>query len=104
MEQTTTCIEGGYTAKQVHNDPKVYTISNFLSDEVCTHFINLAKEKGVNDALVSDNKKGYVSRGRTGKNCWISHYSDKITTEVGEKISKLVGLPLCNAEAFQIIY
>lgn len=104
MEQTTTCIEGGYTAKQVHNDPKVYTISNFLSDEVCTHFINLAKKKGVSEALVSDNKKGYVSRGRTGKNCWISHYTDKITTEAGERISKLVGLPLCNAEAFQLIY
>tara|TARA_B100001769_G_C22112164_1_gene602008 strand:- start:379 stop:2466 length:2088 start_codon:yes stop_codon:yes gene_type:complete len=104
MEQNATCIEGEYSAKEVSKDPKVYTIDNFLSDEVCAHFINLAKEKGVNDALVSDNKKGYVSKGRTGKNCWISHYTDKITTEVGERISKLVGLPLCNAEAFQLIY
>ena len=45
MEQNATCIEGEYSAKEISKDPKVYTIDNFLSDEVCAHFINLANMK-----------------------------------------------------------
>tara|TARA_Y100000389_G_scaffold202403_1_gene247567 strand:+ start:20047 stop:22155 length:2109 start_codon:yes stop_codon:yes gene_type:complete len=87
----------------IKEDPKIYTIDNFLDDSICNHFIDNAKGK-VQNALVSDNTKGYVSQGRTGQNCWVSHYTDEITTAVGNKISELVGLPLCNAEAYQVIY
>ena len=54
--------------------------------------------------MVSDNHKGIISSGRSGSNTWIKHNHDKITKEIGERIAKLVNLPLENAEKFQIIY
>ena len=84
-------------------DPDVYTIDNYLTETECQHFINLGKPR-LQRALVSGSNDGYVSNGRTGQNCWIRHDTDEITKRVGEKIAKLVGIPLENAEAFQIIY
>ncbi len=84
-------------------EPLIFTIDDFCDDATCEHFISLAKNR-LQNALVSDNSKGYVSKGRTGKNCWISHNTDNITLSIGEKIAKQVGLPLKNAEAFQVIY
>lgn len=89
---------------EFHNDePHVYTINNFIDDKTCEHFIDIARNK-LKDALVSSNTQGYVSSGRTGKNCWIQHGFDKTTLSVAKKISEQVGLPMKNAESFQIIY
>ena len=87
----------------VLKEPEVYTIDNYLSDEECKHFINLGKPN-LERALVSGSSNGYISKGRTGQNCWIRHNTDEITQRVGERIAKLIGIPLENAEAFQIIY
>ena len=54
--------------------------------------------------LVSENNKGIVSTGRTGSNTWIQHDYDEITKKVGERIAMIVGMPLENAESFQVIY
>lgn len=89
--------------KILNNSPVVYTIDGMLTDEECEHFINLSKGK-LKRALVSDNNKGITSNGRTGSNCWINHDFDKITSSVGEKIANIVGIPLMNAEAYQIVY
>jgi len=83
--------------------PSVYTIDNFISAEDCQHFINISKNK-IKQALVSGSKEGYVSQGRSGSNCWIKHDFDSVTKRVGNKISDLVGFPLENAEAFQVIH
>ena len=85
------------------NDPFVATYKHFLSSEECEHFINISK-KSLKRSLVSENNKGIVSAGRTGYNTWIQHDHDEITKKVGERISKIVGMPLENAEAFQVIY
>ena len=84
-------------------DPLAYTIENFINDEDCQHFINISKDK-IKQALVSGDKEGFVSKGRSGQNCWIPHDYDKITKRIGHQISELVGIPLENAEAFQVIY
>ena len=84
-------------------DPDVYTIDNYLTEAECQHFIDLGKPR-LKRALVSGSNDGYVSNGRTGQNCWIRHDTDEITKRVGEKMFNLVGIPLENAEAFQIIY
>lgn len=87
----------------INNSPKVYIINNFLTDEECEHFINISKDN-IKPALVSGDKEGYVSNGRTGQNCWLKHNFDSITKSVANKISEEVGIPIENAEAFQIIY
>jgi len=87
----------------ISEDPLIKTIDNFLDNETCTHFINIAKDK-LQQALVCTNKQGVVSKGRTGKNCWIDHNYDQKTLEVATRIASVVGLPLQNAEKYQFIY
>ena len=84
-------------------DPYVATYNNILSDKECQHFIDISRDS-LKRSLVSSDTKGFVSGGRTGSNTWIRHNHDEITKEVGERIAKIVGMPLENAEAFQVIY
>ena len=84
-------------------DPYVATYNNILSDKECQHFIDISRDS-LKRSLVSSDTKGFVSGGRTRSNTWIRHNHDEITKEVGERIAKIVGMPLENAEAFQVIY
>tara|TARA_B100000886_G_scaffold324182_1_gene268627 strand:+ start:315 stop:2381 length:2067 start_codon:yes stop_codon:yes gene_type:complete len=87
----------------IKEDPNIYTFDSYLSDYHCDYLINLSKNN-LKNALVSGDKKGYVSQGRTGKNCWIPHNHDNITKIICDSISKLINVPIENAEAIQIIY
>ena len=90
--------------KQVlYTDPLIYTIDNYLTDEECGHFIKLG-EGNIKRALVSGAIKGFESKGRSGGNYWIPHNTDEITKRVAMKISQLIGVPLENAESFQLIH
>lgn len=96
--------ESTLNSKIIHyKDPEVYTISNFLTNEECRHFINVSKDK-LQRAMVSDSSKGIFSPGRTGSNCWINHNHDNIIKQISNKIAKEVGIPIENAEAFQVVY
>ena len=65
--------------------------------------INTFRDK-LNDALVSGDKAGQVSQGRTAKNCWVEHDYDETVKKIAKKISDLVGIPLNQAEKLQMIY
>ena len=86
----------------LNEDPLVYTIDNYLTHEECDHFVSVSKEK-LKRAFVSDTKTGTVSQGRTGYNYWLRHNNDSTTSDVGQRISKEVGIPLENAEAYQVV-
>jgi len=103
MENNISCDNDKTIVKQHCKNPSIQTIDNFLDEDTCTHFINIAKDK-LQQALVSTNKEGIVSKGRSGKNCWISHDYDELTLMVANKIANFIGLPLRNAEKYQIIY
>lgn len=87
----------------LNESPTVFTIDKFITDEECQHMIKISQPT-MKDSLVSDNKSGMISKGRTSKNTWILHNHDKITKQIGDKIAKVVGIPLENAESFQVIY
>ena len=87
----------------LNESPSVFTIDNFITEEECQHMINISKPQ-MKDSLVSNSTAGAVSTGRTSKNAWIQHNHDEITHRVGERIAKVIGMPLENAEAFQVIY
>ena len=65
--------------------------------------MKLGKENLI-DSVVSNDKAGYKSTGRTSKTNWIDHFHDSITTNLALKISNQVGIPIENAEKFQIVY
>lgn len=90
--------------EKVHNtEPLVVTVDTCLTHDECSHMINISK-KMMKRSLVSTSTIGVESNGRTSLNTWIQHNHDEITKNIGEKIAKIVGIPLENAEAFQVIY
>ena len=103
MEFVATIADETQKETILSKDPYVATYNNILSDKECQHFIDISRDS-LKRSLVSSDTKGFVSGGRTGSNTWIRHNHDEITKEVGERIAKIVGMPLENAEAFQVIY
>ena len=94
--------------KEINNiiyskDPYISTYDNILTDEECQHFINISK-KSLKRSLVSSNNNDIISLNRTGFNTWIKHDHDEITKNIGERIAKIVNMPLERAESFQVIY
>lgn len=89
--------------QKVNDDPIVYVFDDFLNETEVDELVNLAKAD-LQRALVSDNYSGVVSQGRTGQNCWIKHHATPIISQLSRCISKLVDIPLEQAESFQLIH
>lgn len=89
------------------SEPLVYTISKFIDHDTCDHFIKKAKPS-LGTALVSRDIKGSTggsaSQGRTNTNCWLAHNSDSTTMKAAINIAIEVGLPIKNAESFQVVH
>ena len=89
--------------KILNLDPLVYIIDDFLSNEECDHMIKLGNNN-LKRAMVSNDKKGVISEGRTGSNNWIPHNKSKKSKEIADRFSELINVPIDNAENFQIIH
>ena len=81
----------------------IYIIDDFLSNEECDYMIEIGKEN-LKRAKVSNEKNGIISEGRTGSNNWISKNKSEKSQQIADRFSKLVNIPLINAENFQIIH
>ena len=93
-----------YTKNIVYKeDPLIYTIDNFFTQEECRHVINLARGN-LKRATVSTAATGAITHGRTGSNYWIPHNRDKIMMDIALRISEVVKLPITHAEQFQVIH
>lgn len=84
-------------------DPRVYTVSNFISPMECKAVIARAKGSNMDRAKVVGPKEGVVSDVRTNDVCWIDHNHDIAFSRIARRIAGLVGLPLSHAEMFQVI-
>lgn len=87
----------------LHLDPRIYTISNFLSPLECKSVIARAKTKEMTRGFVSGPGKGVISDARTNDLCWVEHHTDPAFTRIAGRIAGLVGMPLSHAESFQVI-
>lgn len=85
------------------DDPMIYIIGGFLSHDECDHFINISVN-GMVRSVVSCDKSGIVSNGRTSSNCWIQHDTDTTTSDVAHRIAQCVGFPIENAESYHIVH
>ena len=93
----------GMSCNILNKSPLVATYNNILTDEECSHFIEISKDK-LQRALVSEKNGGVTSNGRTGSNTWIPHDYDEITYNVGKRIANIANMSLECAEKYQIIY
>lgn len=87
----------------LHLEPRVYTINNFMSSIECKSIIARAKASNMERAVVSAVGKGVVSDARTNDVCWVEHYYDAGFKRIAQRIAGLVGMPLSHAESFQVI-
>ena len=89
--------------RKVNDDPMLVVFDNFLSDDEIEHLLAAARPK-LKQALVSAAKAGVESAGRSGSNCWIPHRHNEVLAGLSERIADVVGIPLDNAESYQVIY
>ena len=90
--------------KIIYNEePLIYVIEDFITDEECSHFVNASDTK-LQRAKTIGGKDGIYHENRTGSNCWIAHNHSNVTTDLGQRIADLIGFPLKNAESYQVVY
>ncbi|MFT6093845.1 MAG: prolyl 4-hydroxylase [Pseudohongiellaceae bacterium] len=89
--------------QKVNDDPLVYVFENFLSQQEVDQLLAAAKPK-LKKALVSDDKAGVQSDGRSGRNCWIPFKQHRVIEDMSLRVAEVVGLPLEQAESFQVIH
>jgi prolyl 4-hydroxylase len=88
---------------ELNSDPCVWLFENYASAEELAALREAASEK-LAPAEVSGAEGGYISAGRNGSNCWIAHDRSAPITALARRIAALVGIPLINAESFQIVH
>lgn len=91
------------SGQKVNDDPLIYVFEDFLSNEEI-EALTSAAESDLQRALVSTDKSGVVSKGRTGQNCWIKHHLTPVISQLSVRVSTLIDIPLENAESFQLIH
>lgn len=89
--------------RQLHAAPAIWLFENFASAEELAALREAAWEK-LQPAEVSGDSGGYLSSGRTGSNCWISHDHNALILQLAQRISSLAGIPLHHAESFQVVH
>jgi prolyl 4-hydroxylase len=92
-----------YQSQVLHNKPRVEIIDNFIDVSMCAHLIEASYDK-LERAQVVGGNNSILSEVRTGSNFFLRHDYSERTKELGERISKMVNIPLSHAEQYQIIY
>ncbi|SBS31137.1 Tubulin-tyrosine ligase family protein [Marinomonas aquimarina] len=87
----------------LHDAPFVGYRDGVVSAEECDYLIALATGK-TQRAKVSLDDDSDITPGRSGSNCWLRYAEDDTVRKIGERIAGMVGIPLENAEAMQVIH
>lgn len=103
MKRYTIKLKKKIKSKILNSDPKIKVYKNFMSSRECAAIIQISKDK-LCPAKVTSNEIEVLSYERTGTNCFIPHIFNETTLNIAKRISKIVGLPIENAEDLQIIH
>ena len=97
-------LKTGYDiGEQLHDDPVVWVMDDFVTPEECAHILELAEGR-IQRAKVSRLGENAISERRTGSVCWVKHDETPIVTEMVRRVSELVGIPVNHAESLQVIH
>tara|TARA_B110000858_G_scaffold175732_1_gene209344 strand:- start:27110 stop:27799 length:690 start_codon:yes stop_codon:yes gene_type:complete len=91
------------TGNKVNDEPLVCVFENFLSDAEVEHLLLTAEPK-LKQSLVSAEKSGVVSEGRSGSSCWIAQGFDTVVDGLSQRLADIVGVGLEHAESLQVIH
>ncbi|HTR00654.1 MAG TPA: 2OG-Fe(II) oxygenase [Candidatus Acidoferrum sp.] len=89
--------------RQLHELPPIWLFHDFASDAEIHALIAAAKNR-MAPAEVSGEDSGFISKGRSNYNGWVAHDCNDLTLQLAGRIAALVGIPLINAESFQVVH
>jgi prolyl 4-hydroxylase len=89
--------------QQLNESPCIWLFRDFASAAEMQALIASAQPK-MAPAEVSGETGGFLSQGRSGCACWVSHDYSALTLALAQRISRLVEIPLSHAENFQVVY
>ena len=94
-----------YTVTQICEEPRIFHLENFLSQEECEHLINLAKPNLVRSRVVGDKAgENRVDEARTSRGAFLATGDDEIMNRIEKRIAKLTKIPVENGEEFHVLH
>lgn len=91
------------TGEKINQEPLIYLFENFVQDREIEQLVDAAHSQ-LSQALVSAEKSGIQSDGRSGRNCWIPQRKNPAIASLSDRVSEVVGIPLENAESLQVVH
>eukprot|EP00051_Salpingoeca_urceolata_P025533 m.460219 g.460219 ORF g.460219 m.460219 type:complete len:244 (+) comp20342_c8_seq3:144-875(+) len=92
-------------AEMVSWDPLVYKVARVLNSSECEHIIALARSR-IQPATVGHAFGNQVPshQARTNQFTWVPHEHDKVTTQIADRISRVIAEPPAHAENIQVLH
>ncbi len=84
--------------QQIHHDPPLFKVENFLTAEECDHLISVANDSFAPAPVVGAGA-GVVSQTRTSSTCYLARED---LPALCRKVTKLTGKPICHMELPQV--
>ena len=98
-----TAMDEQIVRQELASDPLIYVVDTFLTADVCSHIIELARGR-LGRGKVSGDDEGFESAGRSGSTAWIRHDFDQTVRALCTRLAELVDVPLGHAEALQVVH
>ena len=73
--------------------PRAAIVHNFLTDDECSHLIDLRKDSVARSKVIFADGTQRPRKTRTSSSAWLDYYESKIIYSVREKVALLTGLP-----------
>ena len=85
------------------DDPVVWVIDDFLSNDERAGIIEVARPR-LETAKVTSTKVNTTSTARTGSVAWVRYADSPTVTDVVNRVSELVEIPVHHSESMQVVH
>jgi prolyl 4-hydroxylase len=84
-------------------DPIVWVIDDFLSSDERSEIVEIARPR-LEAAKVTSTKVNTTSAARTGSVAWVRYADSPTVTDVVNRVSELVDIPVHHSESMQVVH
>ena len=95
--------EGYDIGERLADDPLVWSVPQFLTDDERQHIIDLARPR-LDSAKVTSTRQNTTSEARTGSVAWVRYDDSEIVRGVVDRVGAMVGIPVHHSESMQVVH
>lgn len=95
--------EGYDIGERLADDPLVWSVPQFLTDDECEHIIGLARPR-LDSAKVTSTRQNTTSEARTGSVAWVRYDDSEVVRGVVDRVGAMVGIPVHHSESMQVVH